>query len=513
MGPTKNISKQRPGERMARSRSLIFALAALLPIATQAQSPEAFVQHTGTKLTLNNAPFRYSGPNIEWLGLEGYGPHDPMGPRLPSHFEIDDAFDTAAEMGAKVVRAQTMGDTVGCTLCIEPTEGNFNEAAFASSDYAVATAHKHGMKLIIPLVGDCATCAGGGIGQYLAWEKKQNPQDFFTDPALIAAYEKHIDAVLNHLNPITGLRYKDDPTIMAWENCNMCGILTMLSGGNATALGQVSSWVETIGTHIKQQDPHHLYLDTSGIYRVYPPVLDNKSTDLATFEFYPHWDSLLGPNQPPTTAATFTHDAATVTGHEKVFIVNEFGWDRTDWKTPVDFENVLNTLSTDPNVSGDGFWALQAHLDNFGFQPIPADSNNPVFAEHGESGQWWALYYPGVKTLVNTAEDMAARAQLLRAHAYTMSGTAVPKHNIPPRPVITSTVIVGLIAWRGSAGAVRYSVERNDQGSKEWKPICDRCATDADDPWVDPHGALGGVHYRVIAWNADGIPSEPSDPR
>jgi mannan endo-1,4-beta-mannosidase len=108
---------------------------------------------------------------------------------------------------------------------------------------------------------------------------------------------------------------------------------------------------------------------------------------------------------------------------------------------------------------------------------------------------------------------MAARTQLLRSHAYTMSGTAVPKHNIPPSPVITSTVIVGLIAWRGSAGAVRYSVERNDQGSKEWKSICDRCPTDTDDPWADPHGALGGVHYRVIAWNADGVPSEPSDPR
>ncbi|MBB5338469.1 cellulase family glycosylhydrolase [Tunturiibacter gelidoferens] len=497
-----------------RTRNIILATSAIILLAPHLPAQtDAFVQRTGTKLTLSGAPFRYSGPNIEWLGLEGYGPHDPMGPRLPSHFEIDDAFDTAAEMGAKVVRAQTMGDTVGCPLCIEPTEGNINEAAFASSDYAVATARKHGMKLIIPLVGDCATCAGGGIGQYLAWHHKPNPQDFFTDPALIAAYEKHIDAVLNHLNPITGLRYKDDPTIMAWENCNMCGLIALIGHPTPESLAQISTWSETIGAHIKQTDPHHLYLDTTGLFRYYAKIIDNPSTDLVTFEFYPHWDALLGPGQQPTTAETFTHDAATVTSHGKAFIVNEFGWDRTDWKTPADLEQVLHTLATDPNISGDGFWALQAHLDNFGFQPIPADSTNPIFAEHGESGQWWALYYPGVKTLVNTADDMAARAQQLRAHAYAMSGTAVPKHAIPPRPVITSTVIVGLIAWRGSAGAVRYSVERNDAGSKEWKSICDRCATDADDPWVDPHGTLGGIQYRVIAWNADGIPSEPSDPR
>jgi mannan endo-1,4-beta-mannosidase len=170
---------------------LVFAAASSLSLSSYAQD---FVQRTGTHLTVAGAPFRYSGPNIEWLGLEGYGPHDPAGPRLPSHFEIDDAFATAAEMGAKVVRAQTMGDTVGCPSCIEPEQGKFNDAAFASSDYALATAHKYGMRLIIPLVGDCATCAGGGLGQYIAWNRKQSFQDFFTDPAIIAAYEAHIDA-------------------------------------------------------------------------------------------------------------------------------------------------------------------------------------------------------------------------------------------------------------------------------------------------------------------------------
>src|SRR5215469_2667644 len=147
---------------------------------------QSFVQRSGTHLTLDNSTFRFSGPNVEWLGLEGYGPHDPIGPRYPSHFEIDDVLATAAEMGAGVVRSQTMGDTVGCPLCIEPSLGRFNDAAFAASDYAVAAAHKYGMRLIIPLVGDCATCVGGGLGQYVAWNNKQSLQDFFTDPAIIA---------------------------------------------------------------------------------------------------------------------------------------------------------------------------------------------------------------------------------------------------------------------------------------------------------------------------------------
>ena len=473
-------------------------------------SPHAFVARAGTRLTLEGKNFRYSGPNVEWLGLEGYGPHDPEGPRLPSHFEIDDAFDTAAEMGAKVVRSQTIGDTVGCPLCIEPTLGNFNQKAFAASDYAIAAAAAHGMRLIVPLIGDCAACAGGGIGQYLAWAGKADYGAFFEDPQLIAAYERHIDAVLNHLNPLTGLRYKDDPTIMAWENCNMCGIFAILAHGNVS---QVASWSETIGKHIKAVDPRHLYLDTTGILRSYPGVLDNPSTDLVTFEEYPHWDALLGVGSPPTTAETIAHDAAAVVAHGKVFIVNEYGWDRTDWKTAADFAHVLDVLATDQDIAGDGFWALQAHLDNFGFQPIPADARDPAFAARGECGEWWALYYPGIKTLVMPAEEMAGRAQQLRTHAYAMSGVPLPKHALVASPVITSTVLGGLVAWRGVAGATRYSVERLDPNASTWTNICDRCATDTDDPWPDPAGTKFGAAYRVTAWNADGIASAPSAPR
>jgi hypothetical protein len=292
----------------------------------------------------------------------------------------------------------------------------------------------------------------------------------------------------------------------------MCGLITLFMGGRPEMLKQVSDWVETVGAHIKNVDPHHLYLDTSGIFRSYPAVLDNKTPDLVTFEYYPHWDALLGTSL-HTTAATFTADAATITGHGKIYIVNEFGWDHTDWKSQADLQEVLDTLAKDPNVSGDDFWALQAHLDNFGFQPIPANAAQLPYAQIGESGQWWALYYPGVTTLVNTAEEMAQRAQQLRAHAYAMAGTAVPRHMIPPRPLITSIVIGGLIAWRGSAGAVRYSIERKDAGSADWKTICDHCATDTDDPWPDPHPIFLGAQYRVTAWNADGAPSEPSEPR
>jgi mannan endo-1,4-beta-mannosidase len=482
-----------------------------LVVLTACLHAQSFVGRNGSHLSLDGKQFRYSGSNIEWLGLEGYGPHDPAGPRYPSHFEIEDAIATADEMGAKVVRSQTMGDTVGCALCIEPEPGKFNDAAFQASDYALATAAKHHIRVIISLIGDCATCAGGGIGQYLAWNHVANPQAFFNDPAIVAAFERHVDAVLNHRNSITGVLYRDDPTILAWENCNICGLSALFSHGN---FAEVAAWSETVGSHIKQIDHNHLYLDSSGMFRNYPKIADNPSSDMLSFEEYPHWDALfgmpLGFNR--TTAETFSQDAAAVTSRGKVFVVNEFGWDRTNWKSAADLQRLLDTMANDQNISGDNFWALQAHLENFGFQPIPADASNPKFALEGECGQWWALYYPGIRTLVNSAEDMGSRAQQLRTHGYVMSGTAVPSHAIPAAPVITSIVVGGLVVWRGSAGAIKYSVERYDPASKKWQTICDKCASDMDDPWPDPH-PVGGAQYRVTAFNADDVASPASAPR
>ena len=425
---------------------------------------------------------------------------------------MDDAFDTAQEMGARVVRSQTMGDSVGCPLCIEPRLGVFNDRAFDSIDYAIEAAHERGMRVIVTLIGDCAECTGGGIGQYLEWTKQKDYSAFFTDQALIAAFEKHIDAVVNHRNALTGVRYKDDPTILAWENCNMCGLGCDVHGAREDA-GVSGVRSTRSAAYLKSIDHRHLYLDTTGFFRFNKAALDVKTPDMITFEYYPHWDALLGAAQ-KTTAQTFTRDAAAVTAHGKVYIVNEFGWDVTDWETRDDLQTLLHTLETDPNVSGDDFWALQAHAEKFGWQAIPANVSDAAYARRGESGQWWALYYGGMDTLVMKADDMQARAQQLRTHAFAMAGVPVPAHMVPAPPVITSVVFGSLIAWRGSAGAVNYSVQRQARGATEWEAICDRCATDADVPWADPKpNIMAGYKYRVIAYNADGVASEPSDAR
>jgi len=266
---------------------------------------------------------------------------------------------------------------------------------------------------------------------------------------------------------------------MAWGNCNICGLATLGPDFKEHADAYVH-WIDTIGSYIKSIDKNHLYEDNSGFFLFDPRALDVKPTDIVTAEYYPHLDALFGFGQ-KTTPATFSKHAAMVTAKGKVYIANEYGWDKTDWPTQEDLQAALKTLESHPNICGDGYWALQAHADKFGWQLVSTLANSAAYSKWGETGQWWSLFYGGLNTLTNSAQDMQARAELLRTHAFAMAGIPVPAHPATASPMITFRGI-GLIGWHGSAGAVVYSVQRRGPGSTQWETVCDRCATDADTP-------------------------------
>src|SRR5439155_1194891 len=106
-----------------------------------------------------------------------------------------------------------------------------------------------------------------------------------------------------------------------------------------------------------------------------------------------------------------------------------------------------------------------------------------------------AFIYPHwFQPLVSTAAAMAARAQILRDHNYSMRGIRTPPHAIPPRPTVTSvaygpTSFIGRIGarvyWQGSAGAEAYSVQRAVAAGGPWVTVCERCVTDLDDGYAD----------------------------
>ncbi len=492
------------------------------PVAgvTTAQYRDSFVRHAGARLTVDGREFRFSGANIEWLGVENYGPAPsssiPAGSeRYPTKYEVDDALATARDMGATAIRSQTLGDTIGCAQCLEPQLGQFNPAALAQMDMVVAEAHKYGVELFGEFDGDAnaaptpnhASLSGQGHGWYCVWRHRSDcGSGFFTDPALTGDYERHMDALLNHVNTYTGLAYKDDPTFAGWVDGNNIGL------GDGVPTPALDAWIRTVSDHFKAVDHNQLFIDNSsvgGIGSIDPGALRIPGVDVFATEYYPHWLPGIMGDRVDGNAPTLHQSAAEAAAAGKAFSPIEFGWDSTDFLTPAALEQFLTGLEADPNIAGDNYWALQSHANGHGWQPIPANTGCTPTCQWGEDGNWWALYYTGIDTPSNTAVDMAARAQLLRAHAYRLAGyPRPPAHQPIPAPTITSTT-ANTVLFQGSAGSPAYTIQRQAPDGA-WHTACDSCVTDSSRAWHDANSDPGC--YRVIGHNLDGIEGPASAP-
>ncbi|MCL4419710.1 hypothetical protein M1146_06480 [Patescibacteria group bacterium] len=72
------------------------------------------------------------------------------------------------------------------------------------------------MKLVIPLT-DNYNYYHGGKHDFTDWRGISDQNQFYYNATVIQDFKNYIQHLLTHVNPLTGLAYKDDPTIMAWE--------------------------------------------------------------------------------------------------------------------------------------------------------------------------------------------------------------------------------------------------------------------------------------------------------
>ena len=145
--------------------------------------------------------------------------------------------------------------------------------------------------------------------------------------------------------------------------------------------------------------------------------------------------------------AFVTPDARLAAGAGKVFTIGEYGWNHGNLTA------FLAGVRANANVSGDLYWSLFPHADDHGF------------VSHGDG---YSLHYPG-GVGPGSAARRAARA--LRAHAFAMRGVdPAPPAGACAAPLVTSTR-GQLVAWRGSAGADMYTVQRRVQGHRGPMPL------------------------------------------
>ncbi|CAN0885077.1 Mannan endo-1,4-beta-mannosidase 1, partial [Linum grandiflorum] len=105
----------------------------------------------------------------------------------------------------------------------------------------------------------------GGPRQYVAWAKEHgqvisDEDNFYTNPVIKGYYKNHVKVVLTRVNTVTGVAYKDDPTIFAWELMNEPRS-TDFSGA------LVQNWVTEMAAYLKSIDAcHMLEVGLEGFY-------------------------------------------------------------------------------------------------------------------------------------------------------------------------------------------------------------------------------------------------------
>ena len=453
-----------------------------------------FVTRSGVMLVLNGELFRFSGTNIYWGGLDN---NARTGTNYPTPFRVDSAMQTMVDMGETVVRCQTCGISTGNPLSVEPYLGGFSQTALRHIDYFIAQAQKYGLKVVIPFT-DSYRYYVGSYCDYTNWLRLSSPANcpspravsaFYDDQKAIAAFEKYISVLLNHVNYYTGVPNKDNPAIMAWETGNE---LQYGAGGPA----ELSRWTAKISAFIRSMDKNHLVMD--GSFYLDTGDLKLPDVDIIDRHYY------------PLQVRSLSQDADQAADAGKPMVAGEYAWNDAS-----QLEAFLTGIQETPGIVGDMYWDLQPQNDFFGY------------VEHYDGYQ---LHYPGDNSDVNdkTGDPLLASSSdvsavtLLRLHAYAMSGRTMPAYPVPPPPVMTnvervasSTAGAGnLLEWRGSPGAAWYIVQRAVQSaSGPWATAATVNAGTLELPYLDSRGGAGpDLWYRVTAVNAGGARGAASAP-
>ncbi|HID24699.1 MAG TPA: hypothetical protein EYP14_20190, partial [Planctomycetaceae bacterium] len=222
-------------------------------------SPEVvspFVSTDGTEFVANGGPFYVAGANSYYLMAYAADPD--------TRPYVDEVIEDAANMGLNVLRTWAFNDGNGWNA-LQTAPGAYDETVFEGLDYVIHKAGDSGIRVLLPFVNYWEEY--GGMDQYVAWDSLYGDgsaterSDFYTDPDIRQWYKDYVHTVLNRVNTYTGIAYKDDPTIFAWELANEPRAEGDLSGNI------LQGWIEEMAAYVKSIDPKHMV--TTGVEGFY----------------------------------------------------------------------------------------------------------------------------------------------------------------------------------------------------------------------------------------------------
>ena len=204
---------------------------------------EQFVSRNQTKFSLAGQDFPVAGVNCYFLAY-------------CADLSRRAAMNTAKQMGANAIRTWAFQDAAaaGGGVAFQYLDNGVIKIddgpnGLQRLDAVIQTAEQLGLKLILPLVNHWKDF--GGMPMYLKWLGiTGDVSQFYSSLDARHAYRSWLEKILTRRNTITGRRYCDEPSIMAWELTNEA----RCDGHRDLLL----DWAGEMSSFVKQLDNHHL---------------------------------------------------------------------------------------------------------------------------------------------------------------------------------------------------------------------------------------------------------------
>lgn len=333
---------------------------------------EDFVARLGNQFMLNGDPFFVAGMNSQQaLAFTDPGIQDSV-------------IDHAVDYGINVLRiwassevgsiADDSVETVGQPLdfsdpnivnrpyyqywdvITQSVAFNETESGLLFLDRLIAKAGENNIRIIFNLL-DNWEWWWGGVNQYVIWNGGTSHGEFYVDEDIKQAYKNWVSYLLNRENSYTGVKYKDDPTIMTWDILNEAGCYHDASGKqvltfqedaeNSCSYVTVEAWIDEMAAFVKSIDNQHLVsIGAQGhftdrhdeqmghVYSAFNEpdmarILANPNIDVAAYHMYPYEEGGTGGNgtlTPLEWGVRFIEDRLALSDElNKPVILEEFG--------------------------------------------------------------------------------------------------------------------------------------------------------------------------------------------
>ncbi|MBV6421955.1 MAG: hypothetical protein DAHOPDDO_03243 [Ignavibacteriaceae bacterium] len=235
----------------------------LLSIVSHIVFPQnSFIETSGDIFILNNEEFKFFGFNAYYLQSEAG--------KIERRYIVNDVFQSAVTIGVNVIRTWTFYEDSSFSnpSVIRKSPYEVQESGLIALDYVLQKAKEKGIYLILTLSNNYS--AFGGIPQYIKWANQiklngsdnYSHNDFFVNDSLKQWFKYHIELLLDRTNTFTGIKYKDDPTILSWEIMNE-------AENPEKDFNAIKNWYEEISSFIKSIDRNHLITTGENGYDVY----------------------------------------------------------------------------------------------------------------------------------------------------------------------------------------------------------------------------------------------------